>query len=690
MSLLFDGEDKKYRLREAGFPKISYDSAGFKEVLKEAEKLGYLGLDYEFREIEKPTIMGVATLDLACGLKFDRTLHRYIADAARAGIRLVAHSGFGADKPVFDAVEGFRSPVEWWDDSMLLHWFENSHLTKAPGKDESDDAGALGFMDLWTSTSLVAAVPNWKICRGSMCYGPCPTCDVRGYCAIDAWAGLKVFLENREKLIMRNFPWETYEVRCKLAAHLEQMERTGVCIDRKFVSSFGETIDKAKEKLFPLDEKGEPTPYNPRSSNQVLEYFSGRKVKLSSNTKEDVEKALKKICAPLGYEDLDSILVASDLPENAEALRTLFQYKDSGKGPDAWFSDKYYGKDGFVHPRFIYVGTSTGRLSCAKPNFTNIPRAGWGALIKAAVIPHDPENFDIVDADLGQLELRGVLHQGGYDLASIQGDAIRPFVVAGGSNFDRAAALSGSDVRTIVKTVVYGGMYGEGLRIYTEEDLKKPMVQREIAAGAVKLYTPQYVPWLEEPWEYCGGVVGFTASNLAERLFGNKEWKGRKTALEIQDDIIFAGDLKIIRKWQIATLKTVERYNSVTLPNGQFLRLNGSPESNAKVGLAFMGQGYGSIYAQASMMNMIERNKELPLLQVHDSLVYAVRRDWTDMRVRRFMAPMFEETSALPGFRTPGEVKRGRNYGKWDAELNPGGLRTIWNSAKETVEGIKI
>jgi len=342
-----------------------------------------------------------------------------------------------------------------------------------------------------------------------------------------------------------------------------------------------------------------------------------------------------------------------------------------------------------MHPRFIYVGTSTGRLSSSKPNAQNWPSRGWGALIKAAIIPHEPE-YDIIDADLGQLELRDVLYQAGFDIRSIKGDALKFIVEQGGDRFNRAAQIAGGDVRDVVKTVVYGGQYGEGLQIYTAADLMRPSTQREIAAGAIRLYTPQYVSWLTKPWEYGGGIVGFTGANLAERLFGDKTWESRKKALEIQDDLIFGGPLRIIREWQIKTLDEIDSRGYVDLPNTQFLRLNGNPRDNAKVGLAFKGQGLGAVHAQATMIYLIRENNHLPLLQVHDSLVYAVNRSWSDRKVREFIAPMFGETPVLPGFKAPGKVKRGRNYGGFDKALNPEGLQLVWNSAVETVSGERI
>jgi hypothetical protein len=486
------------------------------------------------------------------------------------------------------------------------------------------------------------------------------------------------------------------------------MQQTGVRIDTDYVKWFDSNLEVIKESLFPLDEDGNPTPFNPRSPDQILAWARSKGLSLASASRKDVRKLLEKTAGRYGYGSVENLLDADDegKPEELLTLQKLDQYKDSGKGLTSWFSPEHVDKNGIAHPRFISVGAGTGRLSSSKPNFQNVVSRGWGKvdkgdkeskttwgnLVKGAITAPDFENYDIVDADLGQLELRSVLFMAGYPIDTIKGDALTKSLEESKEHLLRASEITKTEPRDILKTVVYGGQYGEGVQIYTPEDLRSPVTKRQLERGAIRLYTPEYVKWLDQPWEYAGGVIGFTGANLAERLFGDKREESRRKALEIQDDIIFAGDLRIIREWQIKVSRQIEVSKFLQLPNTHGLRMLGSPHKNFKVGLAFLGQGFGAMHAQATMLEMIRRTESLhlPLLQVHDSLVYAVSRDWPDQQVREFMVPFFSETPLIPGFKAPGKVKRGRNYGSYHAEHNPGGLRQIWDSSKEDVCGNKL
>jgi DNA polymerase I len=63
--------------------------------------------------------------------------------------------------------------------------------------------------------------------------------------------------------------------------------------------------------------------------------------------------------------------------------------------------------DGRLRPNYKLHGTKTGRMSCEKPNLQQIPRVSskaWNGVMKQAFVPAD--NFDLWEADYAQLELR--------------------------------------------------------------------------------------------------------------------------------------------------------------------------------------------------------------------------------------------------------------------------------------------
>lgn len=61
----------------------------------------------------------------------------------------------------------------------------------------------LGFLDLWTCTSMVSDVPNWKLCRGRDCVGACPKHQPAWYNVTDAWAAYRIWAEIRPELTIR-------------------------------------------------------------------------------------------------------------------------------------------------------------------------------------------------------------------------------------------------------------------------------------------------------------------------------------------------------------------------------------------------------------------------------------------------------------------------------------------------------
>lgn len=665
------------------WPRIDNTEAGFLRALREAESTGLLGLDYEFKSPTKPTVIGVASRVSCSALEYTRGLNAKVEAFVKAGGRLIAHSGIGADKPVYDAAVGYDSPLEIWEDSMIVHWFENSDLCKAPSKDASDDAGSFGFMDLWSAASLVEDVPCWKRCRGSACSGPCPRHDVFSYCAIDAWAGVVIYEKNWAKLKARGFKPEVYDLRRYIAGWGQKRQEAGVRIDTAHVARVVAAGEEARLGMFPEDEAGQRQPFNPRSQPQVLAWFAERGLRLPSNSKIDVMKVLEKEAAKLGYLSIDDLDGAEDdLPETVKALKTLFDFKSTGKGIDAWFGEKYV-KDGYAHPRFVSTGSSMGRLSSVGPNFQNIPvRGAWAAEIKKAVIGEDGE--DVIDADLGQLELRNCLYAAGVDVSTIMQDAFLWLVEQAGGKFKRASGVMKGDERDVAKSLGHGSNYLEGIQIYTPLDMGTPRFKKELEAGAIRLYTRKYYPRLPRDWEYGGGVVGFNGGNLAERLFGSKTVQNRALALGLLEDLYFETFWRL-RLWHIKLLEEIESRGYVQLPSSRFLRMSGTPRDNAKNAAALVGQGTGADYAQEGLRAVMEASGRLTLLQVHDSQVATIPSEWSDTKVREYIAPMFAESKLMPGFRAPGKVKRGKNYGSYHPTNNPFGLKEIWNSAKDPI-----
>lgn len=117
-------------------------------------------------------------------------------------------------------------------------------------KDEDEtDPGSLGLMNLWTAASLVTTLPQWKRCRGKLCHGPCPQHAPFEYCAVDSWAGLKCFTENK-------YDYNLYREILELSEICYKMQVEGIKVDLDFVKELEKDFDKRKFDLFPYEMNG--------------------------------------------------------------------------------------------------------------------------------------------------------------------------------------------------------------------------------------------------------------------------------------------------------------------------------------------------------------------------------------------------------------------------------------------------
>jgi DNA polymerase family A len=190
--------------------------------------------------------------------------------------------------------------------------------------------------------------------------------------------------------------------------------------------------------------------------------------------------------------------------------------------------------------------------------------------------------------------------------------------------------------------------YLEGITVLLGKDLERR--KDEIAAGCLLVYGD---------WEYRGGLVAFTGANLAERLFGNKTHESRKAALGLQ--ALLKEEFPMIHQLHRAVLREVEEKRSVQLQTGRLLPLFGTPEDDAKMGMAMHGQGGGAEHVIGIMLRYKRELGRIPLLMVHDDLTWEIPRDWTDAQAIDFLELMSYETPRMPGFRCAMKAKRGPN-----------------------------
>jgi DNA polymerase I-like protein with 3'-5' exonuclease and polymerase domains len=624
-----------------------------------------VSVDFEFPpETMEPSIIGLSAGAGAHSAYYDKIGRDTLRTLEYNKVTWVGHNSLTVEREIIASETGSVVPLERMEDTMLLHYLCNAELCKGAVKggmdDEDEDVKerGMGFMDLWSMSSLYTDLPQWKQCRGEHCDGGCRFHDVLGYNGIDALSCDLALPNLLDDMRRKQIPDALYQNLKKLTVLTHKMTEQGIKMDRELVRKLESEFEARKGSIFPskwvpkIGKKGQElktkelvweAPFNPRSPKQVLEWFSANGVGLDSTDKEEIQHALANL--------------NDKSPEDVRLwLGKLYEFKDAGKGLKPWTDERYFHVDGLMHPRFPPYGSSLGRLSSSWPNFMNIPRVGWGKGVRAGVIPRDP-SLMLVKADKSQLELRMCLWYAGYPLP--KDDAFTWLVENSGGVFYKIAEDNpdkGWTPRDWTKSVSHGGDYGEGVKVLYGRDLDKSSTKRAIEAGALVVY---------RDWEYHGGVVGFTGTNLATRLFGSATWENRRRALQIQE--AYFGRFGAIREWQKRVSAQAET-GHVQTASGRYLTLLGSPEDKFKIALAMYGQGGGADDVQDAMRRYDDLGY-IPLLQVHDELVFELPKTTPDQRVLDFFRPfsmpstsLVNNPLALGPFMCPVSVSRGPNW----------------------------
>jgi DNA polymerase I-like protein with 3'-5' exonuclease and polymerase domains len=677
--------------RNTSFPEYSSDTEGFLKVSQEALGEGQLGLDLEFDPTRKrPHIIGVASRERSAGIWWDNELAKeVIGQALEKKVPIVGHAVMDADKPVVEHVFGWQTPDDAWEDSMILGYLCNSDFASMPGKQEDEnDKGSLGLMNLWSMGSYYTNLPQWKKCTGKLCDNrPCPTHNERWYCAVDAWAGNIITYKASEELKTLGISRDLYTDLKRLTRYCSDMSAKGIKINRDLVAQLETKVASSKSDLFPSEMRLRTerckkesqhwlTPFNPNSPKQKCEYFKefgislvDRQGKPSAN-KETVRKALERELRRLKVHhtvDKSSGMLeisegAREYPQYVEYLYCLDQFMRAGKGLKSWFDEKYFDKKDIVHPRFIVTGTSTGRLASSSPNFQNVGKRGWASMVRAAIVPRS-DKLQLVRADKGQLELRIVLFYAGAENPAK--DAFTWLTTKANGAFDRAASKFSMKPRDIAKSVAHAGNYLEGLVWLSDQDLRTTTKQREIKAGALLVF---------EDWVYRGGCVGVTGANLAERLFGDRSYEHRKDALAIQE--IYFNAFPSIRNWHRKVSQEIDSTHMIHSHTGRALRLYGSPTEDLKLACAFLGQGGGADEVQEAMLRYQELD-QTALIQVHDELVFEVPKEWDKDKIVSWFEPFCQPSKRFGNWIFPIDISVGDNWGVYNADTNPGGMRGV-------------
>lgn len=123
------------------------------------------------------------------------------------------------------------------------------------------------------------------------------------------------------------------------------------------------------------------------------------------------------------------------------------------------FYDKLWNLGPTIHPDYQLQGTVTGRLSCKNPNLQQIPRSGtstWQEGTKEIFIPRSKE-YELIEYDYSQLEFR-------LCAAYAQEKALLTEFAKPNGDVFTAMASQMLLPRQQVKTLTYSVLYGAGVR----------------------------------------------------------------------------------------------------------------------------------------------------------------------------------------------------------------------------------
>ncbi len=251
------------------------------------------------------------------------------------------------------------------------------------------------------------------------------------------------------------------EIELPLIPIIKKMEKTGIKIDRNYLNNLSVLYHNDLEKLEKDIWEYAGREFNINSPKQLAEVIFDeikigevdgkslglRMKKTSGGARSTRESELEKL------KDLHPII--NKILEHRELQKLLSTYIDTI--PTA------IGSDGRLHASFLQYGTTTGRFSSNNPNLQNIPvKTEKGKNIRHAFVSE--EGYSLVSFDYSQIELRiaALLSQDTFFIKTFQeGKDIHSAVamkVFGVSEDDVT-----SDMRRKAKVINFGILYGMGV-----------------------------------------------------------------------------------------------------------------------------------------------------------------------------------------------------------------------------------
>ena len=239
------------------------------------------------------------------------------------------------------------------------------------------------------------------------------------------------------------------EVEMPLVRVLARMERDGVGVDVKQLTTINENLKAHVARLTTVLHDLAGRPFNINSPTQLREIlFDEKKLAPGKKTKT-------------GF-STDAATLEKIRDQWPEFIDPLLEYREFEKLRSTYGQGLLdsVGADGRIHATFNQTVARTGRLSSDQPNLHNIPvRSDEGKVFRTAFIPS--KGCEFLVADYNQIELRCIAH-----LANDPGliDAFTRGIDVHSATASRLFNVKESDVsseqRSQSKMVSYGLAYG--------------------------------------------------------------------------------------------------------------------------------------------------------------------------------------------------------------------------------------
>ncbi|MCX6716176.1 MAG: DNA polymerase [Candidatus Taylorbacteria bacterium] len=244
------------------------------------------------------------------------------------------------------------------------------------------------------------------------------------------------------------------EIELPLIPVRSAMETRGIKIDRVVLAKLGTeyhaTVDKLQKKIWELA----GVEFNINSPKQLGEVLFDKMGLAGKNMKKTAGGARSTRESEL-----------EKLRDTHEIVPLLFEYRELQKLLSTYIDaiPPLLDENNRLHTRFVQTGTTTGRMSSQNPNLQNIPmRTELGRAIRKAFVA--PDGFVLAGLDYSQMELRIA--------AFMSGDEKMIDIFRKGEDVHRAVASAvfkvpqdkvDPEMRRRAKVINFGIIYGMGV-----------------------------------------------------------------------------------------------------------------------------------------------------------------------------------------------------------------------------------